>query len=202
MSFEKNVFINCPFDKEFKKYLQPLIFTVSYLGFEPHLSETKDSGSIRVLNIINLIKKSKYSIHDLSRAELTKTNPLARFNMPFELGLDIGVREAGGKLKEKQCLIIDSENYRYQKTLSDIAGSDIYCYNSEVEDLIRGVRNWFVSILPPTIPSGTEIWESYNEFSFDFEKNLSKKGYKKKDIESMKHSEYIFFVKQWISGKS
>jgi len=202
MSFEKNVFINCPFDLKFKKFLKPLIFTVCYLGLKPQLSETKDSGSIRINNILNLIKESKYSIHDLSRAESKKINEKARFNMPFELGLDLGVREGGGELEDKVCLILDSQKYRYQATLSDIAGSDICCYNNKPEELVRGVRNWFVSNFPKEkIPTGTTIWENYNEFSYDFELDLPKEGYKKKDIETMKHSEYTKFVKNWLSGR-
>jgi len=69
-TFETNVFINCPFDKEYKPLLRALLFVVIDCGFEPRIaSESIDSGEIRVEKIKNLIKASRYSIHDLSRME-------------------------------------------------------------------------------------------------------------------------------------
>jgi hypothetical protein len=33
MAFESNVFINCPFDDDYKALLRPFIFTVLYFAF-------------------------------------------------------------------------------------------------------------------------------------------------------------------------
>lgn len=48
MSFEGQVFINCPFDEDYKKLLRPLVFEIIYLGFVPKLSQTISSSAIRV----------------------------------------------------------------------------------------------------------------------------------------------------------
>ena len=41
---------------------------------------------------------------------------LPRFNMPYELGLDVGASEYGGtRLKTKKILILETERYHYQK---------------------------------------------------------------------------------------
>lgn len=69
MSFENNVFINCPFDKEYSPLLRALTFTLLYLELEPNLSQTLSSSSIRINQIKQHIKQCKFSIHDLSRSK-------------------------------------------------------------------------------------------------------------------------------------
>ncbi len=34
MAFERNVFVNCPFDTQYVPLLRPLLFTIIYLGFK------------------------------------------------------------------------------------------------------------------------------------------------------------------------
>ena len=87
---EHYIFINCPFDEDYQHLLRSMIFTCLYVGLKPQLSDTTDSFDIRVSGIIDLIKESKYSIHDLSRAKARKKGEVSRMNMPFELGIDIG----------------------------------------------------------------------------------------------------------------
>lgn len=53
--------------------LRSLLFTVVDCGLEPRIaSESSDSGEIRVEKIKNLIRESRYSIHDISRMEAIK----------------------------------------------------------------------------------------------------------------------------------
>lgn len=93
-NFKTNVFINCPFDKEYSDLLKPLLFTIIRIGLEPRIaSERLDSGEVRLENIIELIQDSKYGIHDLSRCKAKKAGEYFRFNLPFELALDYAARE-------------------------------------------------------------------------------------------------------------
>lgn len=160
MSFENNVFINCPFDKEYSPLLRALTFTLLYLELEPNLSQTLSSSSIRINQIKQHIKQCKFSIHDLSRSKALVQDELPRFNMPFELGLDIGAAEYGGKkLKSKQTLILETEKYHYQKVLSDIAGQDIANHNDDPATLSEKVRNWISDNSPNKIvPSHSKIF--------------------------------------------
>ena len=88
--FEKNVFINCPFDDDYTRLLQPLLFTILYLGFSPRIAtERVDAGELRIDRIRELIGSSKYSIHDISRLQSTNKDEYYRLNMSFELGIDI-----------------------------------------------------------------------------------------------------------------
>jgi len=93
VAFDQNVFVNCPFDNQYRKLLRPLLFTISYLGLTPRIAlEAMDSGKVRIDRIVDLVRESKYAIHDLSRLQAEKAGEYARLNMPFELGLDLGAR--------------------------------------------------------------------------------------------------------------
>lgn len=86
MAFENNVFVNCPFDAEYKPLLDPLLFTIRYLGFQPRIAlERSESGESRIAKIIELIEESKFAIHDLSRLKAKRKGEISRLNMPFEL---------------------------------------------------------------------------------------------------------------------
>jgi len=199
MPFESNVFINCPFDKFYVRLLQPLIFTVVYLDLNPLVSETKSSGQVRVERIKKLILNSKYSIHDISRSEALQGRDLPRFNMPFEMGLDLGCQSFGkSKLNFKKSLVLEKTKYHYQKVISDIAGQDIESHNDNPEELIRKVRNWFAAVLNSHQPSPTLIWDSYNDFLDRMSEQLKAEAFSKDDIESLPVSNFVILAKQWI----
>ena len=85
------IFINCPFDDEYRGLLRPLLFTLCYLGFTPLIaSGFLNSADNRINKICDLIKFSNYSIHDLSKCTSSKENEFFRMNMPFEFGIDYG----------------------------------------------------------------------------------------------------------------
>ena len=84
-----------------------------------------------------------FSIHDVSRVELDKTSKLPRFNMPLELGADLGLRFRGpDRQKDRKTLILDGDPHRYDKTLSDISGMDIKAHNDDAAKVIGRVRDW------------------------------------------------------------
>ena len=157
MSFEKNVFVNCPFDNEYRPMLRALIFTILYLELEPQIASTVSSANIRIHQIIKLIRSSKYSIHDISRCEPLKTGDLPRFNMPYEMGLDIGSYEFGARdLKKKKCLVLDKDKYRYNAVISDTSGQDIKDHNNDPEQIVASAREWFFAILNRPVPPAFE----------------------------------------------
>ena len=124
--YDKNIFINCPFDDEYFLLLKPLVFTIVYFGFSPRISlESSDSGLARLDKIIGLIKDSRYAIHDLSRLQARKVDEYYRLNMPFELGLDYGLRRFDSEFSDKRSLILETKEYEYMKAISDINGFDI-----------------------------------------------------------------------------
>ncbi len=195
---ENNAFINCPFDNLYFPLLKPLLLTIIYIDLIPKISETSDSGEARINHIVNLMSISKYSIHDLSRVEKIKKNDYPRFNMPFECGIDFGLKMSNiDSLNEKKFLILEREQFRYKSIISDISGNDIKAHKNDPEQMIKALRDWF-KITLPKIPRYKVIWLSYAEFEYDFEQILSSEGYDPKDINSLTFTDIIENMTTWI----
>lgn len=201
-NFQKGVFINCPFDTEYRQLLLSGIFTVKYLGFVPKLSlQSSDSGTTRLANIVTLIEGSKFGIHDLSRILSTTEGEPARMNMPFELGVDYGCKQfKGGKYKSKKILILEKEKYRYQAAISDLSGSDIKNHNDDPMVMVKVLRDWFVTEELGTGPSHNNIWFAFNEFTSDLEFNLSEQGHTPEDYESTPIPEVMAYMDNWFAS--
>lgn len=197
--FEKNVFVNCPFDDNYRQLLIPVIFTVKYLGYKPRLSlERADSGESRIEKILGLIKVSKFGIHDLSRIVSTGTNESFRMNMPFELGIDYGCQKLNdGVWRNKKILILEKERYRFQKALSDLSGSDIKNHNDDPVKSISSVRDWFVTEELNTGASGNKIWNDFNDFqAYLYDRVVVENGHK--SVDGVLITEIIHYMTEWF----
>lgn len=202
MSFDRNVFINCPFDESYLEILRPILFIIIDIGFEPRIAlEEIDSGRPRIEKIISLIRESKYGIHDLSRIKADRRGEYFRLNMPFELGLDVGCRVFGRKpLREKKCLILEAEKYRYQAAISDLSNSDIAVHNNRPVDALAVVRNWLVSQSNLSVPGPTALWGRFIDFMTENYNYLKSRGYSDQDITALHVSELIPQMKIWITA--
>ena len=100
-------------------------------------------GARRLDRIVELIGSCRYSFHDLSRVEIDPTDPpTPRINMPFELGLTV----AGDRLLPDRHVwfVPESMNRRAMKSLSDLAGTDVYIHSGTPEGVFREVGNALV----------------------------------------------------------
>lgn len=168
--YETNIFINCPFDEDYRAIFDALVFCVEECGFTARCAlEVTDSSEVRFERILSIIRECQYGIHDLSRTESDEDNNLPRFNMPLELGLFLGAKRFGsGKQKQKNCLILDRERYRYQRFISDIAGQDIRSHSNAPDQAIREIRNWLQSnITTSPRPGGSYLVKRYRLFRND-----------------------------------
>ena len=125
-NYEYNVFINCPFDDLYRPMFEAIVFTVQDCGFIARCArEVSDSSQVRIDKIFQIVSECKYGINDILRTELDNTHGLPRFNMPLELGIFLGAKRFGSRnQKNKMCLALDREQYRYQKFCSDISGQE------------------------------------------------------------------------------
>ncbi|WP_133128633.1 hypothetical protein [Legionella nagasakiensis] len=164
--YSKNIFINCPFDDDFREIFLGILFTAIYLSYTPRLAlESADSGQTRINKIVNLIKESKFGIHDLSRMVSAKSGEFYRMNMPFELGIDYACQNIyREEFPDKKILILDSERHRFHKAISDLSGCDIKKHDNEVSAAINAVRDWLVVEDLGRAASGNKIWLNYNDF--------------------------------------
>jgi hypothetical protein len=200
MPFASNVFINCPFDSDYRQFLRPLLFTTIYLGFQPRIAlEGQNAAEPRIEKIARLVRESKFGIHDLSRIRAQAAGDLFRLNMPFELGLDVGARRYGAaELQDKRCLIIEVERYRYQAALSDLAGSDIAVYNDDPVELVSEVRNWLAGEANLEAPGAALVWARFNEFMAENYTTLKARGFSDRDVERYPIGELVVAMSAWV----
>ena len=199
-TYENSVFINCPFDPEYLDLFHAMIFTISCLGFSPRCSLEAGYGGIRLIQIIEIIEQCKYGIHDISRVELDNATGLPRFNMPMELGIDLGCRHFGGEQrKTKSVLILDTEKYRYQKYLSDMSGVDGYAHNNDIGDLIKSIRNWLQKVSArEKLPGGPFIQKEYARF---IKRKPKLCRQEKLDLHDLTFIDYNHIVRLWIKDR-
>src|ERR1700754_73026 len=163
---QTSVFINCPFSSDYQSLHEAIVFTVLSCGFRPRSSlEVGNSGDIRLDKIVRLIKESAYSVHDLSAVVLDPINGLPRFNMPFELGIAVGLKKSARAFASHSLLVLEEEKYTCQKCLSDIAGQDLQAHGRDAERLIPIIRNWLrTESRRANVTGGTTLIAEFNRF--------------------------------------
>ena len=197
--YTDNVFINCPFDSDYKPLFDAIVFAVHDCGFIARCAlEAGDASQVRIDKIYNIIEDCWYAIHDLSRTELDETFCLPRFNMPLELGIFLGAKRFGTKKQlKKKCLVMDRELHRHQKFISDLAGQDVPAHNNSPEEVVRIVRNELLSASKRrTIPSGGIIWRRYQDFRNDLPQLTQRFQL---ETENLEFFDYTFIVAEWLS---
>lgn len=201
--FDKNVFVNCPFDEEYKALLRPLLFTITYLGFTPRIAlEEMDSGAPRIQKIIRLIASSRYAIHDLSRLKAREAGEYYRLNMAFELGIDVGCRLFGkGQRSRKRCLVLEAERHRYQAAISDMSNSDIAVHGGSPEAVVAEVRNWLDNQTRLQAPGPSRVWGAFLEFMADNYAELKQRGFSDTDIKNLPVSELTACMTRWVARR-
>lgn len=167
--FERNVFINCPFDTAYQPLFDAIVFAVQACGLKARCArEVSNAADFRLEKIMGIIAACQYGVHDLSRTELAPNN-LPRFNMPLELGLDLGCKRYGNRHQHgKKLLIMDTSKHRYQKFISDIAGQDIEDHRGLPGRAITRVRDWLSTATQwPGIAGGAYMGQQYLTFLKD-----------------------------------
>lgn len=199
-NYKRNVFINCPFDSEYQPLFYGIVFAVNDMGFRPRCAKDEsNAGKGRIEKIQDLISECKYSIHDISRVDLDPINNLPRFNMPLELGLDLGCKRYGNAYhQEKVILVLDTEDYRYQKYISDLAGRDPAAHHDNIEEVINEVRNWLRLELDPKLaktPGGSRIYQRYSRFQLALPAICRNLDW---DVKKLPFSDFASAVAVWI----
>jgi hypothetical protein len=195
-NYDQNVFINCPFDDEYAAIFEAIVFAVQDFGFRPRCArERLDSGEMRLAKIVELIAASRYSIHDLSRTELDSATALPRFNMPFELGIDLGCRIFGRSHAKKSILIFDSGQYRYRTYISDISGLDIHQHGSIPARAVARIRHWLRDTSGVSLRAGSATFDRYVHFREDLPNICAEL---RLDIQDLSFADFSFTIAAWL----
>lgn len=119
--------------------------------------------------------------------------------MPMELGMFLGAKEFGtAKQKQKKCLVLDKEKYRYQKFLSDLAGYDISAHHNKPKKIIEAIRKWLIHYSDAIIPGESAIHERYNDFKLTLPQLCKDNKLKPQEIT---YFDYVNFAAVWIEEK-
>ena len=174
-----------------------MVFAVYDCGFIARCTkEISDATTARIENILTLMGECKYGIHDISRTEPSKGSGLPRFNMPLELGMFLGATRFGRR--EKRCLVLDREQYRYQHYLSDIAGQDIEPHGNDPHQAIKKVRNWLSGVATTggvILPGGAGMAKRYDAFQKQLPAHCASNHL---DFEELTFSDFSALVAGWL----
>jgi hypothetical protein len=161
-----HVFINCPFDKRYKPLFDAAIFTVHELGFQARHALIGRGEAVRLRRIATELAGSKYSIHDLSRIQLSGPNRLPRFNMPFEAGMAYFLHQFAPAGEDHHILLLDAVSYQSQASTSDVAGLDPKIHSNDPHRVVQCVRSFLVPPGPAgrRKPGADHVWDRYQAF--------------------------------------
>ena len=170
MASARDVFVNCAFDIQFQPIFHAIVFAIIRSGFRVRCAlETQDGAENRFAKIQTIIEQCRYGIHDISRTESDGDPPLPRLQHPLELGVFLGAKRYGDAAqKRKRALILDAEQYRYQRLISDMAGQDIVSHDGDALVAISAVATWLrQQSRVTTMPGGQAIVAEYQQFLAD-----------------------------------
>lgn len=172
-----SVFLNIPYDEEFRNLYIAYVVGLYQLGLVPHVASEIPGGDRRLDRIFDLIKSCRYSIHDLSRVEVSVTAAATpRFNMPLELGMTI--TWATLKPARHTWFVWESEPYRLQRSTSDLNGTDPYVHDGTPEGVLRELCNAFRRDRSPSVQKMIEAYRIVNgNFNVLLRKNGSRNPY-------------------------
>jgi hypothetical protein len=197
-AYARQVFLNCPFDDDYRPIYEAIIFSVIHCGFVVRCArEREDSGEPRISKIVDIIRASQFGIHDISRVELDEAHGLPRFNMPLELGLFLGAKAYSSESKQKarRCLILDTQPYRYQKFISDIAGQDIRAHDGKPEKVLIITRNWLATVSKRKLPGPTQLEHLYADFRHELPAILANLSLRPQELQFV---EYVKVAMEWL----
>ena len=198
--FDQSVFINCPFDERYSPLLEAMAFCLVNLGFSPRLAnERLEAGENRLDKIVNMIKGSMYSIHDLSRCKSERADEFFRMNMPFEFGVDLGLRLSGRDTwATKKFLIFEEHPYDLKRAISDIAGQDVAFHRSEFERVIENVRHFFRVEANYDAPGPSRLISEYATFQGWLVEKKVHEGHSLKETMRLPSREKIDEMRSWV----
>ncbi|HEU4454049.1 MAG TPA: hypothetical protein VFR81_13360 [Longimicrobium sp.] len=198
-SYEESVFINCPFDPEYRPNLHAIVFTVHDCGFVARCAlEDSDAAEVRIAKINRIIRGCRLGIHDISRTEPDASHGFPRFNMPLELGLFLGAKEFGDRRqKAKRCLIFEREKGQCRFYCSDLAGQDMDAHGDDVGYVINAVRDFLASAQSGKVllPSANRISARYRRFLEDLPAACERLNLEQGEL---KFFEYATLASEWM----
>lgn len=203
--YRRQVFVNCPYDEAYLPLLRALVFTVHACGFSARLAvEGENPGALRLQRILDLIRTCKLGIHDLSRVQLDAVGGLPRFNMPFECGVFVGAREFGrATQRQKGFLLLEADDFRHQRTLSDAAGLDPKVHHNDPAELIACVRTFLSGFIEPRPVGAAGLRALYARFEAEFPATAARLEHEPAELLRLdSFADWRWVAADWLAGQA
>jgi hypothetical protein len=203
--YARQVFINCPYDDEYRPLLKAIVFAVHACEFTARLAlEEPGSERLRLERLISLITECRLGIHDLSRVRPSDQEALPRFNMPFECGVFYGALQFGTKRQaQKRFLLLDSVPFRPQRTMSDAAGLDPRAHSDSPAVAIACVRDFLALDQNPRPMGAARINTLYEEFLRELPQLAHTADLEPAELEPLTaFNDWHYFAGKWLSQRT
>jgi hypothetical protein len=199
-TYERSVFVNCPFDGQYKPLLDAILFSIHDCGFIARTAlEVQGSAETRLDKIARIIRAARWSMHDVSRVQTRPQHRLPRFNMPFECGLALGLQRFGSaRDRRRDFLILEAKPYRDKQTLSDLAGQDAAHHNDDPDQAIEAVRSFLAKKTSVPVRGAAAIRARYGRFRKELPKLARVLEISVSEIASLEYlAELLRLMTQW-----
>jgi hypothetical protein len=203
--YDRCVFVNCPFDRGYKPLLDAILFAIHDCGFIARTAlEVTGSAETRLDKISRIIRESRWSLHDISRVEVTHDSPLPRFNMPFECGLALGLQRFGTvRDRRRDFLLLAAERHQDKHTLSDLSGQDAAYHEKDPGKAIDAVRAFVAPKSSLSVRGGDAIRARYKEFRGELPKLAAGLEITEKEILSLEYvRDLLNLMVKWLRQRN
>ena len=154
------VFFNVPFDTAYEPIFIGLVAALVCLGKRPTtVLELGGGVEPRLDRLLEQIRGSSFSVHDLSRVQMSGrgSGAVPRFNMPFELGLAVAVTRLQRTGSGHALALLEARQFRLQRSLSDMNGFDPIIHRGTQAGAVRCIFEIFADAAPTDLRSALRL---------------------------------------------
>jgi hypothetical protein len=156
----RDVFCNFPFDSRYERLYLGLISALLCTGQTPRTVLEIPPAVDRLARLLDLLSECPYSLHDLSRVQLSaRPVRVPRFNMPFELGLAVGLAQRAPNRHHFR--LLEERPFRLQHSLSDLNGYDPYIHHGTPVGMFAAICDVFTDFRPFPLSEATQFRKVY-----------------------------------------
>ncbi len=159
------------------------------LNVKHNAYDTNSDGSIVFKNLTDCANFYKSMVEETE---------IPKFNMPLELGMDLGYHHFNGHSKKSLLITLESKQ-KFTDFISDLGGYDIKEHKGVPRTIIKDILAW-LEANDEKIPSGNVIHTQFGEYQRTREKIHLQKNRDEYDIENLTRKALISDISAWIQA--
>jgi hypothetical protein len=108
----------------------------------------------------------------------------------------MGARKFGAaEQKLKRIMVLDVDQYRYQRFVSDLAGIDIHAHGGVAANAVRVLRDWLANVSRRKLPASNRIVALYDRFADELPDIAAESGF---DLATLPYVDFEYLVVDWL----